>query len=482
MKKIRKGIRLDIYLYNTLTQRKELFVPQDKRKIGFYVCGPTVYDLIHIGNARVFIIFDCLRRFFEQLGYEVIYVQNFTDVDDKIINRAQEKGLQPEEVASFYIEQYLIDAERLGILPPTISPRATEHIDEIIKLIKLLERRGYTYTLEGDILFNVSHFSDYGKLSRKPLEDLKEGARVEARYQKKNPADFVLWKSAKPGEPFWESPWGKGRPGWHIECSAMSLKYLGETLDIHAGGVDLIFPHHENEIAQSEAATGKTFVKYWLHNGYVNINNEKMSKSLGNILTVRELYADRDPRVLRLVILSTHYRNPINIDDSVLDAAENYLGKIKNFVRNFFFIYNQIQSDSRWQEDDESLIGEIQLFYGKFIATLADDFNTPQALAVLSDFMKEMNSYLQPKRQKWNLGTLKNILDFLNQVNQILGIIPLQEMEEEDGEILKLIQDREKARKSRDFARADLLRDTLLKSGYIIEDTPLGPRCYREED
>jgi len=472
---------VDIYLYNTLTQKKELFVPQNNGKIGFYACGPTVYDLIHIGNARVFVIFDCLRRFFEQVGYEVTYVQNFTDVDDKIINRAREKGLQPEKIASFYIEQYLIDAERLGITQPTVSPRATEHIQDIIALIQRLEARGYTYTLEGDILFDVSRFSDYGKLSRKPLEDQIEGARVEARYQKRNPADFVLWKSAKPGEPYWESPWGKGRPGWHIECSAMSMKYLGETIDIHAGGIDLIFPHHENEIAQSEAATGKTFVKYWLHNGYVNIQNEKMSKSLGNILTVRELYANRDPRVLRLVILFTHYRNPINIDDTILDAAGSYLNRIKNFVRNFFFIFNQIQSDSKWQENDESLIVKIQVMYEKFIASLADDFNTPQALAVLSDFIKEMNSYLQPKRRKWNLNTLESILSFLHQVNQILGIIPLQGMEEEDREVLKLIQEREKARKNRDFSQADFLRDTIVKSGYIIEDTPLGPRYYRDE-
>ena len=260
------------------------------------------------------------------------------------------------------------------------------------------------------------------------------------------------------------------------------MKYLGETLDIHAGGIDLIFPHHENEIAQSEAATGKTFVKYWLHNGYVNIQNEKMSKSLGNILTVRELYANRDPRVLRLVILFTHYRNPINIDDTILDAAGSYLNRIKNFVRNFFFIYNQIQSDSKWLDSDESLIDKIQSMYKKFIASLADDFNTPQALAVLSDFIKEMNTYLQPKRKKWNLNTLKSILGFLNQVNQILGVIPLQEMEEEDREVLKLIQDREIARKNRDFSQADLLRDTILKSGYTIEDTPLGPRYYRDED
>ena len=473
---------MEIYLYNTLTQKKELFVPQNKEKIGLYTCGPTVYDLIHIGNARVFVVFDCLRRFFKQLSYEVTFVQNFTDVDDKIINRAREKGLKPEEIASYYIEQYLIDADRLGIERPTVSPRATEHIDDIIGLIKQLEDRGYTYALEGDILFDVSRFSDYGKLSRKPLEDQMEGARVEARYQKRNPADFVLWKSAKPGEPYWESPWGKGRPGWHIECSAMSMKYLGETLDIHAGGIDLIFPHHENEIAQSEAATGKTFVKYWLHNGYVNIQNEKMSKSLGNILTVRELYTNRDPRVLRLVILFTHYRNPINIDDTILDAAGSYLNRIKNFVRNFFFIYNQIQSDSKRLDSDESLIDKIQSMYEKFIASLADDFNTPQALAVLSDFIKEMNTYLQPKRKKWNLNTLKSILGFLNQVNQILGVIPLQEMEEEDREVLKLIQDREIARKNRDFSQADLLRDTILKSGYTIEDTPLGPRYYRDED
>ena len=471
-----------MYLYNTLTQKKERFVPQVEGKVTFYACGPTVYDLIHIGNARVFVIFDSLRRFLEQKGYTVTFVQNFTDIDDKIINRANEKGLRADELAAYYIEQYLIDSEKLGIRIPTVAPKATEHIDDIIRFIQRLEERGFTYGLEGDVLFDVSRFPEYGKLSRKPLEDLIEGARVEARYQKKNPADFVLWKKAKPGEPYWESPWGKGRPGWHIECSAMSMKYLGETLDIHAGGIDLIFPHHENEIAQSESATGKPFVRYWLHNGYVNIHNEKMSKSLGNILTVRELYANRDPRVLRLVILSTHYRNPINIDDSILDAASNYLDRIKNLIRNYYFIANQIKSQSKWWESDQSLIQDIQSYQEKFMASLSDDFNTPQALAVFSEFIKTANNYLLPSRRKWNPDVLYVIHSLLELIDHILGIVPLQEVEEEDREILELVQNREKARQDRDWTRADLLRDAIVKAGYVIEDTPLGPRYYRSEE
>jgi len=473
---------LDIYLYNTLTQKKERFIPQVEGKVTFYACGPTVYDLIHIGNARVFVIFDSLRRFLEQKGYTVTFVQNFTDIDDKIINRANEKGLRADELAAYYIEQYLIDSEKLGIRMPTVAPKATEHINDIIRFIQRLEERGFTYGLEGDVLFDVSRFPEYGKLSRKPLEDLIEGARVEARYQKKNPADFVLWKRAKPGEPYWESPWGKGRPGWHIECSAMSMKYLGETLDIHAGGIDLIFPHHENEIAQSESATGKPFVRYWLHNGYVNIHNEKMSKSLGNILTVRELYANRDPRVLRLVILSTHYRNPINIDDSILDAAGNYLDRIKNLIRNYYFIANQIKSQSKWWESDQSLIQDIQSYQEKFMVALSDDFNTPQALGAFSEFIKTANNYLLPSRRKWNPDVLYVIYSLLELVDQILGIVPLQEVEEEDREILELVQNREKARQDRDWTRADLLRDAIAKAGYVIEDTPLGPRYYRSEE
>mgnify|MGYP001280707460 FL=1 len=474
---------MEIRLFNTLTQKKETFFPQEGKIVRFYVCGPTVYDLIHIGNARVFVVFDSLRRFLEYSGgWEVIMVQNFTDIDDKIIKRAEELGESPEELAERYITEYWHDAENLKIRKATYHPRATEHIEDIIALIRTLEEKGYTYEKEGDILFDVSRFPSYGKLSRKNLDELVEGARVEARYEKKNPADFVLWKRAKPDEPSWESPWGRGRPGWHIECSAMAMKYLGSTLDIHAGGIDLIFPHHENEIAQSEAATGKPFARFFLHNGYVNINREKMSKSLGNIVTVRELTQKYSPSVLRLAIFSAHYRSPINLDENLLQSSCQFEERIKNFLRNIGFIEEKVKDNPPlWKEDKEEY-RKIDEFYQSFQEALADDFNTPQALGVLGEFLRLFNQYLAPYRGKWDLQVLEKMRDFLKAVEEILGIIPEEEMKEEDEIIIKLVEEREGARKNRDWERGDRLREEIRSRGYIVEDTPLGPRFFKMEE
>lgn len=473
---------MEIRFCNTLTLAKDCFIPLEGNRVRMYVCGPTVYDLVHIGNARVFVLFDALRRFLREVGYEVVFVQNFTDVDDKIIKKSQELGVDPKEVAERYIEEYWRDARALGIEQATVHPRATEHIPEMIALIRKLEERGFTYSVGGDVLFDVSRFPGYGKLSKKKLDELQEGARVEARYEKRNPADFVLWKSAKPGEPFWESPWGKGRPGWHIECSAMAMKYLGETLDIHAGGIDLVFPHHENEIAQSEAATGKPFVRYFLHNGYVTINAEKMSKSLGNIITVRELLEQYSAKAIRLALFGTHYRNPINIDPNLLEASSQFLERIKNFLRNFAFIRRKVEENpSRKVEGEDDILGEIVHFQELFLEALADDFNTPQALGVFGDFMRFGNRYLLPSRGRWSVRVLGAMDAFLGIVERVLGIIPWTELGMEDREVQALVEEREKARKEKNFTLADTLRERIRALGYVVEDTPLGARFFRSE-
>ncbi len=473
---------MEIRFLNTLTLTKDSFAPLESGKVRFYVCGPTVYDLIHIGNARVFVLFDALRRFLREAGYEVVFVQNFTDIDDKIIKKAQELGMSPGEVAERYIEEYWRDAQALGVERATVHPKATEHIPEILELIRKLEEKGYTYTVAGDVLFDVSRFPGYGKLSRKKLEELQEGARVEARYRKRNPADFVLWKSAKPGEPFWESPWGKGRPGWHIECSAMAMKYLGETLDIHAGGIDLVFPHHENEIAQSEAATGKPFVRYFLHNGYVTINAEKMSKSLGNIITVRELLEKYSAKAIRLALFGTHYRNPVNIDAELLESSSQFLERIKNFLRNFAFIRRKVEErPDRRIEGEHDVLGDVRKFHELFLEALADDFNTPQALGVFGEFMRFGNRYLLPARGRWSVEVLESMDAFLSLVDRILGILPWAELGAEDREVQALLEERERARREKDFALADALRARIRALGYVVEDTPLGVRFFRDE-
>ncbi|WP_369018999.1 cysteine--tRNA ligase [Thermatribacter velox] len=471
---------LEIRLFNTLSRSKEKFTLSDKDWVGFYVCGPTVYDYIHIGNARVFVVFDSLRRFLREVGYKVVFVQNFTDVDDKIINKANQLKVSFMEVADRFINEYWKDADALGIQRGDYHPRATEHIDEIINLIRILEEKGFTYLVEGDVLFDVSRFPEYGKLSGKNLDELIEGARVEARYRKRNPADFVLWKAAKPGEPFWESPWGRGRPGWHIECSAMSMKYLGPTLDIHAGGADLVFPHHENEIAQSEAATGKPFARYFLHNGYLTIGSQKMSKSLGNIIKVRDLLKAHSPQVLRIALFGAHYRSPLSMDDTTLDNARGFLSRIKNFLRNFFFIKRNEYRITH--EENREVLLRVEDFKMRFFNALADDFNTPQALGIIGEFVRFANEYLHPSRRKWDVGVLNAMEVFLQSVDRILGIIPLNLMDEEDREVIELVSKREEARKEKKWQEADAIRAILKEKGFVLEDTPLGTRWYRVDE
>ncbi|MDK2871041.1 MAG: cysteinyl-tRNA synthetase [bacterium] len=467
---------MGIVFQNTLTKKKEPFKTIESGKVRMYVCGPTVYNYFHIGNARPFIIFDIARRYMEYKGYVVKYVQNFTDIDDKIIKRAREEGKSWKEIAEKYIEAYFEDADALKIKRATYYPRATEHIKEMIELINTLIEKGHAYVVEGDVYYDVYSFPEYGKLSGKPISELEAGARVEPDPKKKNPLDFALWKRAKEGEPYWESPWGKGRPGWHIECSVMSMKHLGETIDIHAGGEDLVFPHHENEIAQSEGATGKPFCNFWLHNGYLLINEEKMSKSLGNILTARELRQRYPAEVLRLFMLSAHYRHPINFSDETLKQAESSQRRIQNAVVNLREALNSSDLSKPISKEDFKFAEEIEKARTGFEESMDDDLNTPEALASIFEFIKSMNTYLTetttPKRD-----LLEKSISFLNNINEVFGIIKTEEkLPIEVEEIEKLIKEREKARKEKNWEKADSIRDFLLSKGIILEDTPWGTR------
>ena len=461
-------------LYNTLTRRKEEFVPVEKGKVKMYVCGPTVYDFFHIGNARPFIVFDVLRRYLEYRGYEVTYVQNFTDVDDKIIRRAAEENSTMQEVSERFIGEYFADADRLGIKRATVHPKATEHINEIIDLISRLEEKGMAYAAEDGVYFDTSRFPEYGKLSKQSLEDLNAGARVEVDQNKKNPADFALWKKQKPGEPAWDSPWGKGRPGWHIECSAMSTKYLGQTIDIHAGGQDLIFPHHENEIAQSEGASGKPFARYWLHNGFINIENEKMSKSLGNFFTVRDISRDYDLEIIRFFMLSAHYRNPINFSREMLEQAKNGLTRLYNAKRDLEHIAENADREDMNKEEREKA-EELEGYRKRFNEAMEDDLNTADALSVIFELVRDINAYI---KQGTSAGFAKWALGFLMEFADVLGLLSKQQGRL-DQEIEDLVAERERARKRKDWALADKIRDDLKERGIIIEDTPQGVKWKR---
>jgi len=463
-----------VKLYNTLTRKKEEFVPVEKGKVKMYVCGPTVYDFFHIGNARPFIVFDVLRRYMEYKGYEVTYVQNFTDVDDKIIRRAAEENSTMQEVSERFIGEYFADADRLGIKRATVHPRATEHINEIIDLISRLEEKGLAYTAEDGVYFDTSKFPEYGKLSKQSLEDLNAGARVEVDQNKKNPADFALWKKQKPGEPAWDSPWGKGRPGWHIECSAMSTKYLGQTIDIHAGGQDLIFPHHENEIAQSEGASGKPFARYWLHNGFINIENEKMSKSLGNFFTVRDISRDYDLEIIRFFMLSAHYRNPINFSREMLEQAKNGLTRLYNAKRDLEHIAENADREDMNKEEREKA-EELEGYRKRFNEAMEDDLNTADALSVIFELVRDINAYI---KQGTSAGFAKWALGFLMEFADVLGLLSKQQGRL-DQEIEDLVAERERARKRKDWALADKIRDDLKERGIIIEDTPQGVKWKR---
>ncbi|HBG6480336.1 TPA: cysteine--tRNA ligase [Clostridioides difficile] len=462
-------------VYNTLTRTKEEFVPLEEGKVKMYVCGPTVYNYIHIGNARPFIIFDTLRRYLEYRGYDVTYVQNFTDVDDKIINRSHEEGISPEEVAAKYIKEYFVDCDGLGIKRATVHPQVTDNIQQIIEFIKELEDKGYAYAVNGDVYFDTNKFEGYGKLSGQKQEDLEAGARTEVNDQKRHPMDFVLWKAKKEGEPGWDSPWGEGRPGWHIECSVMSKRYLGETIDIHAGGQDLTFPHHENEIAQSEARSGKTFSKYWMHNGYININDEKMSKSKGNFFTVRDISKLYDLEIVRFFMLSAHYRNPVNFSDEMLNQAKAGLERLYNTKEKLEFTLSNLV-ESPLTEKEVELVKELDDFRQKFIDAMDDDVNTADAVSVIFELAKLINSNVD---ENSSLEFAKKCLDEFNELTGVLNIVNKKKDTVLDKDIEELIQKRTDAKKNKEFQLADDIRQQLLDMGIVLEDTRQGVKWKR---
>lgn len=458
-------------LYNSLTRQKEEFKPMKPGEVKIYACGPTVYDFFHIGNARPFIVFDALRRYFEYCGYTVKFVQNFTDIDDKMIKRANEEGITVKELADRFIGEYEIDAKGLGIEEATVHPRATEHIAEIIALVQKLIEEGYAYEVDGDVYYSTKKFDGYGKLSHQPLEDLEAGARISVDERKRDAMDFALWKAQKPGEPAWESPWGMGRPGWHIECSAMATKYLGETIDIHAGGKDLIFPHHENEIAQSEAASGKPFAHYWLHNGYINIDNVKMSKSKGNFFTVRDIVKEFDYEVIRFFMLSAHYRSPINFSRDLLAQAQTALERLYNCREKVeFFLENAADGG---ETADSALTEAVGRIKDEFRAAMDDDINTAGALAALFDLSRTINSALDAAQQPSKQAAQLAHQTFM-ELASVLGVLQKREEDTLDSEVEALIAQRTEARKNKDFAAADAIRDKLTQMGIILKDTPNG--------
>ncbi|SHK25300.1 cysteinyl-tRNA synthetase [Anaerobranca californiensis DSM 14826] len=461
-----------IKLYNSLTKRVEELQPVNPGKIKMYVCGPTVYNYFHIGNARTFLMFDVIRQYLKQRGYDVTYVQNFTDIDDKLIVKANELGITVKELAEDMIIHYFEDARALRIKDADYHPKATETIDEIIKIIQGLIDKGLAYIGGKDVFFDTEKFKEYGKLSGQNLDKLEVGSRVEVDVNKKNPLDFVLWKSAKPGEPKWQSPWGEGRPGWHIECSAMSKKHLGETIDIHGGGEDLAFPHHENEIAQSEGLSGKTFAKYWLHVGFLQIDNKKMSKSEGNSLMVRDLRQKFSPLAIRLFLMSGHYRNPINFSEELLQGAQRSVERINTAYNNLNYAINSGREQELDFTDQETLTKADELVE-KYFKVMDDDFNTADGLSVLFELVREINIYLQ--RERNNLLVLKHLRAAFERINQVFDL--LWEKEENlNSEIENLIEERQQARKAKNFKRADEIRDQLLSMGIILEDTKNGVR------
>ena len=471
---------MSLQLYNTLSGKKEEFIPLRGKQVGMYVCGPTVYNYFHIGNARPFLVFEVLRRYLKYKNYDVTYVSNFTDIDDKVINKAEEMGCTYSEVADRFIKEYFQDADYLNIGRADFYPRATEHIADIIGLIQRLEEKGFTYVVEGDVFYDISNFKEYGKLSKQNLDEIKIGARIELDERKKNPYDFVLWKKAKEGEPKWDSPWGAGRPGWHVECSAMSAKFLGESFDIHAGGEDLIFPHHENEIAQSEAASGKIFAKYWMHNGYLKIDNRKMSKSLGNILTIRELSQKYDGSVMRHFLLSAHYRSPLNYSLEQMEQSKKSMETLNNAVYNLDFILQKNLGNSAIDQKSKKLSDTVDEMVEEFNAAMDDDFNTPKALSTLYLLAREANIYLNEVPDK-NKEVVKKVLQFYKDFGTtILGLKYFSELDEQEQiskeDVEQLIEERERARKNKDWQAADQIRDKLNSLGVIIEDTAEGAR------
>ena len=476
-----------IKIYNTLTKQMEEFKPIEPNKVRMYVCGPTVYNLIHIGNARPYIVFDTVRRYFESVGYEVKYVQNFTDVDDKIIKKANEEGRTTTEVVEEYIAETLKDVKNLNVHEASVHPRVTQEMDQIIEMVKVLIEKGYAYDADGTVYFDTTAFDEYGKLSKKVLEELESGRNERATLRmdladgKKNPMDFVLWKPKKEGEPYWESPWSNGRPGWHIECSAMAKRYLGDTIDIHAGGEDLVFPHHENEIAQSECANGSSFANYWMHNAFLNIDNKKMSKSLGNFKTLRDVGEMYGYDVVRFFMLNAHYRSPLNFSADLMQAAANSLDRIKNgkSTLEFALAHSQIETMS---EEEQKLVQTLPSYKARFNEHMSDDFNTADAISVIFELVKFANTYAKEGASK---PFISEVLTLFNYLVDILGLIYTVDGDNEeanglsDEEIQNYIEQRKQAKKDKNFAEADRIRDFLKEQGVLIEDTREGVRFKR---
>ena len=456
-------------IFNTLTREKQEFIPIDETEVKIYACGPTVYNYIHIGNARPLCVFDVLRRYLEWRGVNVKYVQNFTDIDDKLIKKANEEGITVPQVAERYIKEFRTDSDGLNVKPATIHPRATENIDEIISIIKTLIDKGFAYESQGDVYYRAKKFSDYGKLSHQPLEDLESGARIAVGEIKEDPMDFCLWKSAKPGEPFWASPWGDGRPGWHIECSAMSCRYLGKTIDIHCGGQDLIFPHHENEIAQSEAANGQEFARYWMHNGFINVDNRKMSKSLGNFFTVRDVAEKYGYEPIRYLMISSHYRSPINYSIDIIEQGKSALERLYNCRDRIDFALSHA-------EEGGEVPAFIEQHKNEFISAMEDDLNTADALAAVFTLAKDINMAIDNCAKKESLTAMAEAFD---ELTGVLGFLYNRKKENLDTEIEELIAKRTEARKNKNFAEADAIRDKLKEMGIILEDTPQGVKWTR---
>ncbi len=461
-------------IFNTMTRQKEEFVPNDPNEVKIYACGPTVYNYIHIGNARPLCVFDVLRRYLEYRGYNVKFVQNFTDVDDKIIKRANEEGISFEEVSKKYIEEFWTDANGLNFKKATVHPKATENIDEIINIIKSLEEKGYAYAVDGDVYFRTLKFKEYGKLSHQPIEDLQSGARIAIGEKKENPLDFALWKAAKEGEPYWDSPWGKGRPGWHIECSAMNKRFLGDTIDIHCGGQDLIFPHHENEIAQSECANGCTFSEYWMHNGYINVDNVKMSKSLGNFKTVREIANVYGYEVIRYFLISSHYRSPINYSLEIIEQCKSALERLYTCRESLDFALKNAKDIP----DDNELIEKLNSHREQFIKAMDDDLNTADGVAAVFELVKDINTSILDKDVSKNVcETAAKVFD---ELCDVLGLLYNRKNNDVDSDIEALIEKRQQARANKDWATADAIRDELKAKGIILKDTPQGVTWTKE--
>lgn len=463
-------------IYNTMTRQKEEFVPLDKNEVKIYACGPTVYNYIHIGNARPLCVFDVLRRYLEYRGYHVNFVQNFTDIDDKIIKRANEEGTTFDKISEKYIQEFWTDADGLNFKHATVHPKATENIDEIISIIQSLVEKGYAYEAGGDVYFRTLKFKEYGKLSHQPIEDLESGARIAIGEVKEDPLDFALWKGAKPGEPYWDSPWGKGRPGWHIECSAMNRKYLGNTIDIHCGGKDLVFPHHENEIAQSECANGCTFARYWMHNGYINVDNVKMSKSLGNFKTVREIADVYGYEVIRYFLISAHYRSPINYNIDIIEQCKSALERLYTCRDSLDFALKNAENEPC--ENDDQLISLFESRKNEFITAMDDDLNTADGIAALFELTKDINTHILSKKVSKNV--CEQAARIFDELCDVLGLLYNRKSNDLSDDIEALIEKRETARKNKDWATADQIRDDLKARGIILKDTPQGVTWTKE--